>query len=307
MELKENVSIQYNEKIKKTIINIGTKEYTISDTNKKFFSMLHHLQDIDKNTDLFKFLAKYNLLKPNLNLPHLIDRTKSYIEDNFIYTETNPSNKINEILNIPLTIIGCGGVGTVVLDNLARTGFKKFILIDNDVVEESNFNRQLFYDKNDLGQHKVDVLAKKIKSIHPLCDVQPKKMYISNQTDLNEVVEGVDSKFIINCADTPTNIENIVADVSKANKSSFISAYVGITTGTISPIYDDVNHFLIEKNKVQTPISVKGSLSMTNMITASYLSKIIFDYLMQEFIITKYSFYVDHIINFEEMKIENIG
>ena len=54
----------------------------------------------------------------------------------------------NRIQNKTILIIGFGGIGTIVVDNLQRMGFKNFILIDYDIVEPSNLNRQMFLMNN---------------------------------------------------------------------------------------------------------------------------------------------------------------
>lgn len=60
----------------------------------------------------------------------------------------NPEKIHNRIQNKTILIIGFGGIGTIVVDNLQRMGFKNFILIDYDIVEPSNLNRQMFLMNN---------------------------------------------------------------------------------------------------------------------------------------------------------------
>lgn len=59
-----------------------------------------------------------------------------------------PGKIHNRIQNKTILIIGFGGIGTIVVDNLQRMGFKNFILIDYDIVEPSNLNRQMFLMNN---------------------------------------------------------------------------------------------------------------------------------------------------------------
>mmetsp|Transcript_47798 Transcript_47798/g.35044 ORF Transcript_47798/g.35044 Transcript_47798/m.35044 type:complete len:116 (+) Transcript_47798:140-487(+) len=49
---------------------------------------------------------------------------------------------------------------------LARLGVKKIILLDKDVVDVSNLNRQILFDKSDLGKSKAEVAMQKIKAFH---------------------------------------------------------------------------------------------------------------------------------------------
>jgi len=64
-------------------------------------------------------------------------------------------------------IAGCGGLGSNAAVALVRAGVGKLILSDFDVVEESNLNRQYFFQA-DIGKYKVEALAHHLKSINPL-------------------------------------------------------------------------------------------------------------------------------------------
>jgi sulfur carrier protein ThiS adenylyltransferase len=67
-------------------------------------------------------------------------------------------------------ITGCGGLGSNAAVALVRAGVGKLVLADFDVVEESNLNRQ-YYFQTDIGHKKVDALSRHLKSINPLVQV----------------------------------------------------------------------------------------------------------------------------------------
>lgn len=69
-------------------------------------------------------------------------------------------------------IIGIGGVGTWVVEALARTGIGSLTLIDLDMVAESNTNRQLHALDDQYGKAKVDAMAERVRAINPSCCVQ---------------------------------------------------------------------------------------------------------------------------------------
>lgn len=75
--------------------------------------------------------------------------------------------KINSLENFKVAVIGLGGVGGTALEALARSGFKKFILVDCDKVDVTNLNRQLLFVENDIGKSKTEVAESRIKSINP--------------------------------------------------------------------------------------------------------------------------------------------
>ncbi len=71
-----------------------------------------------------------------------------------------------------ILVAGLGGVGGTALEALVRSGFTKFILIDFDKVDESNLNRQILYNRNDIGKLKVDVAKERLLSLVPEVEVE---------------------------------------------------------------------------------------------------------------------------------------
>lgn len=83
-------------------------------------------------------------------------------------------------------VFGLGGVGGNVCDALARSGIEQFTIIDNDQVEITNINRQLIANMNNIGEDKVDVMERHIKSINPKAIVIKKKLfYLPNNSDID--------------------------------------------------------------------------------------------------------------------------
>ncbi|MCI2068753.1 MAG: tRNA (adenosine(37)-N6)-dimethylallyltransferase MiaA [Bacilli bacterium] len=76
--------------------------------------------------------------------------------------------RLNNIEKSRVAVIGLGGVGSVVADGLARLGCSEITLLDKDVVDPSNLNRQLLYDMDDLNGQKAEMALKHLKRINPL-------------------------------------------------------------------------------------------------------------------------------------------
>lgn len=74
----------------------------------------------------------------------------------------------DELTNTVAVCFGVGGLGSVVSINLCRLGVGKIILIDYDIVDYHNLNRQLLYTKNDVGQYKVNAAKANLESSHNL-------------------------------------------------------------------------------------------------------------------------------------------
>ena len=92
---------------------------------------------------------------------HKFDRFKKLIsEDSF----ENISSKT-------VLVVGVGGVGGYVVETLVRSGIGKIIIVDGDMVDETNINRQIIALSSTVGQSKVDVFEKRIKDINEKCEV----------------------------------------------------------------------------------------------------------------------------------------
>lgn len=98
-----------------------------------------------------------------------------------------------------ILVIGIGGVGGTALEGLARSGFKKFILIDCDTVDETNLNRQILFVNKDIGRDKVDVAKEHLIAISDDIEVKTIKTKIGEQM-LDEIIsEKID--FIVDAID----------------------------------------------------------------------------------------------------------
>jgi len=70
-----------------------------------------------------------------------------------------------------VAVIGLGGVGSYSAEALARSGIGKFILIDFDVIESTNINRQILALQSTLGKPKVELMQQRILDINPKAEV----------------------------------------------------------------------------------------------------------------------------------------
>lgn len=103
-----------------------------------------------------------------------------FVMRNSGYIDTATQAKIR---NTKLLIAGCG-IGSSPAVCAARMGFENFILVDGDVVDAHNLNRQ-FYDFADVGKPKVEALKEKILRINPEAKVEAIKAYLdSDNTDV---------------------------------------------------------------------------------------------------------------------------
>lgn len=74
-------------------------------------------------------------------------------------------------------VIGIGGVGSWAVEALARSGVGQITLVDLDDVCISNTNRQLHALTGTFGQPKVDVMAERVRAIHPDCQINARQEF----------------------------------------------------------------------------------------------------------------------------------
>lgn len=106
-------------------------------------------------------------------------------------------------------VIGTGGLGGPVLLTLAAAGLRRLVLMDADVIETSNLNRQPLFLEADIGERKAAVAARRLRELRPQLEVEPldARFDAGNAGDLvrsvDVVIDGSDNfatKFLANDA-----------------------------------------------------------------------------------------------------------
>lgn len=144
------------------------------------------------------------------------------------------SLKLQEkIQNSTITVFGVGGIGTWIVNGLYQIGVGKIRITDPDIIEESNLNRQLFFDSRDVGKYKVNVIKRKLND----AKIVAFKKTVSESENLEELVK--DADFLVNCADNPSIAETsrIIDKYSnKFNVPYCIAGGYNLHLGMIGPI-----------------------------------------------------------------------
>ena len=97
-----------------------------------------------------------------------------------------------------ITVVGCGGLGGAVIEALARIGVGHLRVIDGDVFEESNLNRQLLCTEAALGREKALVGAERVQAINSAVDCEGIVAYL-NEENAVELIGEVDC--VVDCLD----------------------------------------------------------------------------------------------------------
>ena len=114
-----------------------------------------------------------------------------------------------KLKNSSVLVIGAGGLGCPVLQYLVAAGVGKIGIVDNDVIESSNLQRQILFDHDDIGSPKAKVAAAKLTRLNPFIKIHPiiERLKKENAEFLfggyDLIVDGTDnfsSRYLINDA-----------------------------------------------------------------------------------------------------------
>lgn len=106
------------------------------------------------------------------------------------------NEKLNKLKNSNIIVFGLGGVGSYVVEGLVRSGIENIAIIDNDVVDVTNINRQLIANTQTIGKNKVDVEKERILQINPKANVIAIQEFI-NKDNIEEIIYNINTKFNI--------------------------------------------------------------------------------------------------------------
>ena len=129
-----------------------------------------------------------------------------------------------KIQNSKVLVVGCGGLGSPVIDLLSRAGVGIIGMMDHDKVSLSNLHRQIMFTADDVGKYKVNILKKKISKINKKVKV---KIYKNKADEKNlgkilkkydVIVDGTDNfkaKFLLNKFSLKYKKKLIIGAISK--------------------------------------------------------------------------------------------
>ncbi len=115
-------------------------------------------------------------------------------------------------------IVGCGGLGGFVAEMLTRIGVGHLTLIDGDVFEEHNLNRQNFSSIHTLGDNKANVLAEKLHEINPSLHVKSIPSFLRLPEDAHLLTS---AHLIVDALDNPT-MKCLLASYAKEHTIPFV-------------------------------------------------------------------------------------
>ena len=181
--------------------------------------------------------------------------------------------KFNLISNSCVMVIGLGGVGGYAVEALVRSGISNFIIVDYDIIDISNLNRQIIANSNNIGKLKTDVMEERIISINSNCNV----IKINTKLDKDNVKDlfKYNFNYLIDCCDTITVKEELIKNCL-LNNITFISSMgtgnkiepsllciTDISKTSYDPIAKKIRKY-IKDNNIKGSIPVVCSIEQNN-------------------------------------------
>ena len=127
-------------------------------------------------------------------------------------------------------VIGAGGLGCPVLQNLASAGVGNIGIVDGDVVDETNLHRQLLYTLKDCGNSKAETAKKVILELNPEINVTVFSEFFTAQ-NVARIVGGY--QIIVDCTDA-IPVRYLINDVSVAKRIPMVYASIHKFEGQVS-------------------------------------------------------------------------
>ena len=100
-----------------------------------------------------------------------------------------------------VAVVGLGGVGAYAAEMLARAGIGAMIIVDSDIINPSNKNRQLLALDSTVGMAKTDVMAKRLLDINPQIELKVINEFITDE-NIAELLSGEELDYIVDAIDT---------------------------------------------------------------------------------------------------------
>ncbi len=127
-------------------------------------------------------------------------------------------------------VLGTGGLGSPVALYLAAAGIGTLGIVDNDVVDLSNLQRQVIHQTSDIGRPKVESAAEKLEAINPDIEIRQHKLFV-NSSNIMEIIEDYDilvdgtdnfpTRFLINDAAVMTGMPLVHGAILRFDGQAF--------------------------------------------------------------------------------------
>lgn len=122
---------------------------------------------------------------------------------------------LEKIKNSNITIFGCGGVGSYAIEALVRAGVGNITIVDNDIIDITNINRQLMADTTVIGKSKVEVEKERLLKINPKLNIKTFEEFVNNSNITNFI--NSKTNYIIDAIDSVSSKLSLIEYATKQN------------------------------------------------------------------------------------------
>ncbi|MFW9931255.1 MAG: ThiF family adenylyltransferase [Candidatus Thorarchaeota archaeon] len=184
---------------------------------------------------------------------------------------------LDAIENTTVTVVGAGGLGSPVLRLLTAIGFGKVRVIDHDIVELSNLQRQTIYTYSDIGLPKVEAAVTNLTKHNPFIKFEPVGMSINEDNALellrgsDLLIDGLDSmtaRRAVNTASYALKIPYVYAGAIEyyANISTFIPNETGCLYCLVGDLKDNPANTCANVGVSPVLLSVAASIEVQEAV-----------------------------------------
>lgn len=182
---------------------------------------------------------------------------------------------LEKIKSKTVAVVGVGGVGGYAVESLVRAGISKLIIIDYDIVDITNLNRQIISLQSNIGKYKTDVIKERINNINHDCNV------ITINTKLNEenlyLLFNEKPDYIIDACDTLKVKEMLILECKKRKIKLISSMGTGnklnpellkitdIRKTSYDPLAKKIRKFVVD-NKIKGKVMVVSSVEQPKKV-----------------------------------------
>ena len=190
-------------------------------------------------------------------------------------------DKLNLIKEKTIMLIGLGGVGGYTLETLVRSGITNLILIDYDIIDKTNLNRQILATNKVIGKHKTEVALNRIKDINPNCNVEIINIKLNEEEveklfnkKIDYVIDACDTinvkkKLILECNKRKIKLITCCGTGNKLDPTKF--SITDIRKTSYDPIAKILRKYVID-NKINNKVMVVSSTEKPKKIEGTISS-----------------------------------
>ncbi len=177
-------------------------------------------------------------------------------------------NNLVKIKNLKILIVGLGGVGGYTFESLIRSGVNNFVLVDGDVIDNTNLNRQIISNLSNIGRFKAYEAEKRARTINKDININSYNIFLNEETikkfDISsfdyviDACDDVDAKLLLinECLDKNVKIISSMGTAKKMDASKIVVTKLNKTS--YDPLAKKMRK-LVEKGRQKDVVVVSST------------------------------------------------